>query len=148
MVLKIFKAAWFLSVLAVLANLLYVYAGLPQDVIIQDEASARVIIGKEFFFYVLTGLILFVNLLVYVIGKVYRDEDFKSWFNGLIITINAFFIIGMSLVQVYNSNEAFNYQKIGFIIYATVALVVVWALGWPLYTLFRRFYPKQIVSEV
>src|SRR4051812_2903329 len=47
MVLKIFKAVWFLSVLAVLANLLYVYAGLPEQVLIQDESTGRLLVNRE-----------------------------------------------------------------------------------------------------
>lgn len=147
MILKIFKAMWFLSVLAVLANLLYVYAGLPNEVIIQDDASERVLIQREVFFYTAAGFLLFANMLVYIIGKVYTSEDFRSWFNGFIITINIFFIIGMSLIQVYNSAENFNYQKIGFVVYGSVALVAGWAISWPIYSLFRKFYPKQIISE-
>ena len=36
MTLKLFRAAWFLSVLVVLANLLYVYASLPGEVIVRE----------------------------------------------------------------------------------------------------------------
>lgn len=148
MALKIFKGAWFVSVLAVLANLLYVYASLPEEVIIQEESTGRIIAGREFLFYAMTGLILLVNSLVYVNSKLNAENmELRSWFHGLVITINIFFIFAMSLIQTYNSLEAFNFAEIGFIIYGSVGLVILWAISWPIYLIIRKIYPKQIISE-
>jgi cytochrome c biogenesis factor len=133
--------------LTVLASLLYVYAGLPESVIVQEEATGKIIANREFFFYAVATILLIINVLIYIMSKVYRqDEDFLTWFNGLIITINIFFIISMSLIQLYNSQENFNFSRIGFVIYGGVALVVIWALSWPIYVLFRKIYPKPIIS--
>ena len=147
MVLKIFKAVWFLSMLAVLLNLLYVYAGLPQDVIIQQEETGQVIAGREFFFYVTTFILMVVNVLVYIAAKTNRsNEDFRAWLHGLVVTINIFFILALNFIQVFNSAEKFDYSRIGFIIYGSVILILIWAAAWPVYNLFRKFFPKQAVS--
>jgi hypothetical protein len=146
MVLKIFKGMWFLSMLAVLANLLYVYAGLPEKVIIQEESTGRVLANREFLFYALTGLLLIVNLLVYLAAHVYREnEDFRSWLHGQTISINLFFILSLNFIQVYNSSERFDFSRVGPIIYGSVVLVVLWAASWPVYLVYRKFFPKQVV---
>jgi hypothetical protein len=146
MALKLFKAMWFLSAIAVFFNLLYVYAALPADVILQDEEEGKVLANREFLFYVLTALLLIINVLVYVIAKLFSSEqDFRSWFHGLIITINIFFILAMNLVQVYNSAEKFDFSRIGFIVYGSVALMVCWAVSWPLFLVYRKFFPKQAI---
>jgi hypothetical protein len=146
MVLKMFKAFWFLSVLIVLANLLYVYAALPENVVIQEESAGRVVAGREFLFYVITAVLVLVNVMVYIFSKVFsREENFRAWFHGLIITINIFFVLAMNFVQVYNSSENFDYSRIDFIIYGSVALVVLWAVSWPVYSLFRKIFPKHAV---
>jgi hypothetical protein len=147
MVLKIFKGIWFLSVLVVLANLLYVYASLPESVVIQEESNGAILANREFLFYVLTLLLMIVNVMVYIIAKMFpENEDFRSWFHGLIITMNIFFVFAMNLVQVYNSSENFDYSRIGFIIYGSVILVVLWAVSWPLYAIYRKIFAKQAVS--
>jgi hypothetical protein len=146
MILKIFKAVWFLSVLVVLTNLLFVYASLPEQVVIQEETGGATLASKEFLFYVMTGVLVIVNVLVYIIGILHRsDENFRAWFHGLVITCNIFFVFSMSLISTYNSGENFNFSKISFLIYGSVSLVVIWASSWPLYSIFRKMFPKQAV---
>ena len=71
MALKIFRAVWFLSVLAVLARLLFGYAGWQEELIIQEQAGEQTLVGKEFLFYVLVALLTIVNVVVYVFGKLF-----------------------------------------------------------------------------
>lgn len=147
MILKIFKAVWFLSVLAVLVNLLFVYASLPEEVIVRDEDSGRLLANREFLFYAFIAVLLLVNVLVYGFKKVFPlDDSLRTWFHGLVITINIFFIVALNLVQVYNSAEKFDFTKIGFVIYASVYLMIAWALSWPLYRAGRKIMAKQAVS--
>jgi hypothetical protein len=146
MALKIFKAFWFLSVLVVLGNLLFVYASLPEQVVVQEEATGATLANREFLFYVMTGFLVFVNVLVYIIGILHKqDEDFRSWFHGLVITFNIFFVFAMSLIHTYNSGEVFDFQSIGFLIYGSIGLVVIWAVSWPLYRIFKKLFPKQAI---
>lgn len=146
MILKIFKAAWFLSMLVVLANLLYVYASLPEQVVLAGEGAEPYNIGREQFFYTAMTVIALANVIVYLFSKkLIPREDFRTWLHGLVITLNIFFIIGMSFTSLYNSAERFDFSRIGFIIYSSVGLVVLWALAWPVYLVVNKIMSKQAV---
>src|SRR5690349_17446838 len=106
MSLKLFKAVWFFSLLAVLGSFLYVYASLPENVVLA-ESENTVSIAREVLFYAVLALLTFVNVIVFVFSRLYAkgDRDFLSWFYGLIITLNFFFIIALSYISLYNSSE-------------------------------------------
>ncbi len=146
MTLKLFKAVWFLSMLVVLANLLYVYAGLPEQVNLLEDGVETYSVDREQLFYVAMAVIALANVLVYLFSKkLAPDEDFRTWLHGQVITLNIFFIIGMSFIGLYNSTERFDFSRIGFIIYSSVGLVVLWALSWPIYQISRKLKAKQTV---
>ncbi len=146
MILKIFKAIRFLSMLAVFACLLYVYASLPEEVIVVDDGLENIAIGKEVLFYSALALLAMVNVLVYLFSKrVAPDEHFRTWLNGVVIFSNIFFIIALSFISLYNSAEKFNFNQIGFIIYGSVGLVGLWVTSWPVYQLIRKFLSKEAV---
>ncbi len=145
MTLKLFRAVWFLSVLVVLLNLLYVYASLPELVTIQEEQPVKV--DREWLFYILMVSIALINVLVYFFKLMYQDaETLRSWFHGLIITINIFLIIAMQALNVYNSTEIFDHSLVEFYIVGSLGLIILWAAFWPLYLLFQKFVFKQVVS--
>ncbi|HOX82789.1 MAG TPA: hypothetical protein PLS08_07150 [Chryseolinea sp.] len=149
MVLKIFKAFWFLSMLTTLAILLINYISLPETVAIQENGVSQVAVGKELFFYLAMALLGFINLLVFIIAKLYaKQTDFRTWFYGLIITFNIFFIIATSFLNVYNSSEKYNYNNIAFAVYGSLALIITWAVAWPIYSVYIKFFPKQSISDV
>lgn len=148
MVLKIFKAVWFLSMLATLAVLLLNYASLPQDVVVQEDGISQVSINKEAFFYLCMGLLALINVLVFIMNKLYfKQTDFRTWFYGLVITFNIFFIISISLINVYNSSEKFNYNNIAFAVYGSLVLLMGWTVAWPIYLIYLNFFPKQSISK-
>lgn len=137
---------WFLSMIAVLANLLYVYASLPEQVSLSSEGIENYVIGREPFFYIAMSLIAIANVMVYLFSKkVMPQEDFRSWLHGFVITLNIFFIIGLSFISLYNSNENYDFSRIGFIIYSSVGLVLLWALAWPIYLVGKKVATKQVV---
>ena len=143
MTVKLFKAIWFLSMLAVFANLLYVYASLPEQVSLMEEGVETYAIGREQLFYSAMAVIAIANVMVYLFSKtIAPDENFRIWLHGLVITLNIFFIIGLSFISLYNSVEKFDFSRIGFIIYSSVILVIVWALSWPVYSLGRKLISK------
>lgn len=143
MTLKLFKAIWFLSMLAVFANLLYVYASLPEQVSLMEEGVETYAIGREQLFYSAMVVIALANVMVYLFSKsIVPDENFRTWLHGLVITLNIFFIIGLGFISLYNSVEKFDFSRIGFIIYSSVILVVVWALSWPVYSIGRKLISK------
>lgn len=146
MVLKLLKAIWFLSMLATLVALLYVYATLPQEVLVQDDTDARVAISNELFFYLAMIFIAISNAMVYVMAKIFKsNEDLRTWFYGLVITLNIFFIIGMNFISLYNSAEKFDYDRIAVIIYGSLALIILWASAWPVYVIFKRSNLKLLI---
>jgi hypothetical protein len=146
MALKILRAVWFLSVLAVLARLLFGYAGWQEEVVIQESGDEQLMVNKEALFYAIVGILVIVNVVVYVFGKMFEQrEDLRTWIHGLITSINIFFIVGISLIGLYNSYEKYNYSSIDFIIYGSVGLIVLVALAWPVYALYQKFFFKQAV---
>jgi hypothetical protein len=139
MILKIFKGVWFISMLVVVANLLYVYAGLPEDVIVGEEGSATYVIGREPLFYSWLAIICIANTLVYLFTRsVNPDEAFRSWFIGFIITLNIFFVIGLSFIGLYNSSESFDFGRAGVVIYLSLGLTCIWLTSWPIIVVLRK----------
>ena len=147
MVLKLFKAVWFLSAIVVLANLLYIYAGIQvEEIIVQEVEGGSVKLSREVFFYGSLAVLTLVNFTVYLTSKTFaKNEGFRAWFHGLIITINIFFVVAFSLIGTYNSAEKFDYSRIGFAIYGSVGLVLIWAISWPIYRIFKSVFTKQAV---
>jgi len=119
MSVKIFKAVWFLSMLGVLVNLLYTYAGLPVDVVINENGGSFISIGKDNYFYLAATLIAVINALV--------------------------FVVALNFISLYNSGDEFDYSRIEYLIIGSTGLFVVWALGWPVYSLYRKIYIKESV---
>jgi hypothetical protein len=145
MTLKLFRAMWFLSVLVVLANLLYVYASLPEVVTVQEDGG-NVSVNRELLFYVLMVTIVLINVLVYFFKLMFQDaENLRSWFHGLIITINIFLIIAMQALNVYNSTEMFDHSRVGFFLFGSLGLIILWAAFWPVYLVVQKFVLKQAV---
>ncbi|HEY9049442.1 MAG TPA: hypothetical protein VIN08_26270 [Ohtaekwangia sp.] len=144
MIFKIFRAVWFFSLLGVLSALLYVYADLPENVIVQQQGIETVLLPRDVFFYIVVGFLTIINVLVYVISSMFKkDHTFRAWFYGLIITFNLFFVIGMFLINAYNSDERFDFSRIGFVIYGSVSLIVLWAISWPIV----RFFDKRASDQ-
>ena len=135
---------WFLSLLGVLANLMYVYAGLPEQVNVAEEGGATTyVLEKETLFYCALAFIAVLNLLVYLFSKsITPSEGFRAWIHGLVITLNIFFVVAFSFIGLYNSSENFDYTRIAPIIYGSVALVVLWSVSWPIYFIGRRAFAK------
>jgi hypothetical protein len=146
MILKIFRSVWFLSAVLVLMVLLYVYASLPQSVVIQQDGVKQAMLSRDAFFYVALGFVTLINSMVYLIRKVFlRQEAFRTWFHGLIIAMNGFFIVCLFLINSFNSGENFDFSRIGFVVYASIGLIIAWALAWPAYLLLGRTTIKSVV---
>lgn len=140
MILKVFRGVWFLSLMAAMANLMYVYAGLPEQVVVQEEGINTMAISKETVFYVWLAVLGMVNVLVYVFGKkLVPSEALRTWFTGLIICLNLFFIIAFSFIGLYNSSESFDFSRAGFVLYISLGLIGAWVVGGAIYGLVKRF---------
>lgn len=141
MILKIFRVVWFFSILAVLGFFLYTYAALPDPLVILD-GEEQLTIGKEVWFYSILALLAIFNMFVYVLRSLNRNkqegEGFVAWFYGLVICLNVFIIVTVSYISLFNGGERFEYERIGIIIYGSIALMVAWALAWPVYLIFAK----------
>lgn len=146
MILKIFKAVWFLSLLGFMAIFLYIYASLPENVAFGDEVGA-LSLPRDAVFYMTLAIGGLVNALVFIISRLYgnSNDSFSSWFFGQIILLNLFFCTVLGFINVLNSGEKFEYERLGVVIYGSIILIVVWAIGWPVFSFSRKFGTKQPV---
>lgn len=139
MILKIFRSVWFLSLMAVTVALLYVYASLPPEVVVREEGQTTYHLTRDTFFYIVLSFVAIINTLVFIIARIMvRNEEFKIWYYGLVISINFFFIVGINFVSLYNSGETYDYSRMDIIIYSSIALFILWGIGWPIYLGYRR----------
>lgn len=146
MMVKLAKVVWFLSLLGALAALLLIYASLPEQVVVQQRESKLISLPRDTVFYLGLAFMTIANVFVYAVAKAYRkNEPFRVWFYIFTVTLNIFFIVALNLLNLFNSAERFDYQRINFVIYGSVVLVVIWALTWPFYTLYRKISHKQTV---
>jgi hypothetical protein len=147
MILKVFKAVWFLSLMILFGVFFYVYASLPEWVTVHQEGVNRTEISREGVFYSALAAIAVVNTMVFLISRLFKgtDADFASWFYGLVIALNGFFAIALSYVSLFNSGEKFQYDRLGIIIYGSISLVVLWAISWPIFALFKKYGGKPAV---
>ena len=143
MIVKIFKGVWLLSLMATMVIFLYVYASLPESIIFQQGESIQSVSRNGLFYAILTLLAIF-NALVFIVSRLYpdRNEYLRAWFYGLIIFLNLFLVVAIQFLSLYNSQEKFDYGSIGYIIYGSIGMVVLWSSLWPLYFLSQRFLNK------
>lgn len=141
MVLKITKSIWFVSLIIFLSIFFYNYAGLGLTVTIA-EGTPPIAVSKEEIFYGFLAIAALLNVFVFLVNKVFESIEFKIWFYGLMVTINAFLAIAINYLALYNSLEKFNYEQIGVIIYGSIVLIAVWLTAWPLYMLARRLMTR------
>ena len=146
MMVKIFKGIWSVSLLAVVAGLLYAYASFPETVQLGEGQEGA--ISRNGLFYTVLGLLGAFNVMIFVVNRLMApaDEFFQAWFYGLIVFFNLFVLVAVQFFSLYNSQEKFDYTAIGYIIYGSVALVVLWASLWPLVRIIRVFRAKRQVG--
>ena len=146
MIAKIFKGVWFLSLVVTLVFFLYGYASWPEDILVM-EGEHPVSLARSSLFY-LTLLVLTVfNALTFAFSRLYREKNelFAAWFYGLVTFLHLFLIVALQFFNLYNSQEKFDYESIGYIIYGSIGLVVTWFSLWPVYFLSSKFFNKPVV---
>lgn len=150
MVVKIFKAVWFVSLIATVGVLLYAYASFPDVIQVREGQPGETdSITRDGLFYAVLGLLALFNAMVFVVNRFMAvgDSFFQAWFYGLMVFFNLFILVSLQFFSLYNSSEKFDYDSIGYIIYGSVALIILWASLWPLNTIRRQFLPKHGVGE-
>lgn len=137
--IRVFRSVWFLSVVAVLATMLYQYASWPEEIVIGQGDVNFVSLSRDGFFYTVIAIMAFVNVTVYVVRSQAKQADgFVAWFYGFIAVINFFLIIALSFISLFNSNENYRFGEIGLIIYGSLFLIGLWIIGGLLYWLAQK----------
>ena len=145
MIAKIFKGVWFLSLLVTVGLFLYLYASLPEDVLLRDGDSASAI-SRDTLFYSALILLALTNASVLVVPRLIGHQlHFDVWISGLVASLNLFMTVALQFVGLINSQEKYDYQPLGVVIYGTLGLFIVWLLWWPTFTLFKGFFRKQAI---
>lgn len=143
-ILRIFRSVWFLSLLAVTVTLMYGYASMREEVVVREAVHSTLRISRETFFYMVLAMLTIINVFVFIIARIMvRSEDFKSWFYGLVITFNIFFIVGIGFVSLYNSGETYDYSRLQPVMYGSIALLLLWSFAWPVYVSYKRLAGKS-----
>jgi len=143
MILKIFKGVWFFSLVALFVLFFYIYAGLPEEVVF-SETEGSLSISRNGFFYSSLVLFALVNTLVFVVSRLLSDgsQGFTSWFYGLVVTFNFFFLSSLGFMHVLNGGERYDYSQMGPMVYGSLILLCAWMLSWPGYTLYKKILSK------
>lgn len=143
---RIAKGVWFVSLLAAVGGLLYSYASFPEIIQLNNAPDGSVqTMQRSQLFYATLGLLALFNAMVFVVNKLMAqgDQFFQSWFYGLVVFFNLFILVSLQFFNLFNSQEKFDYDRIGFIIYGSVALIILWASLWPISRLLQMIRPKQ-----
>ena len=137
---KVIKRVWGVSLLATLACLLFVYASLPAQVGYESDQVGQAVafVTRDTFFYIMLGVLSLTNVLFYGLVH-YANSRFhegllvtlRSWSFSFATVLNAFFVVGMLFINTFNSGEQFNYQNLGYLIYFTLGLIMIWLLSFP-----------------
>lgn len=144
MFLKLVRIAWYFSLMALVANLLYVYASLPVDVLILEDGLDRVTVSRESSFLLILFTVAAINALVYFVARFYKERElFRAWFYGLVISSNMFFIASFSFIGIFNSGEHYDFERLGDIVIGSMILFVVVATAWPVYLLGKRMWKTR-----
>ncbi|HRI79917.1 MAG TPA: hypothetical protein PLR06_10320 [Cyclobacteriaceae bacterium] len=146
MIVKLFKGVWFLSLVATLAVLLYVYAGLPEEVEVMGGTNTMTL-SRDGLFYATLALLTVFNALTLTFSRLYREKNelFTGWLFGQVACLHLFMIVALQFFNLYNSQENFDYGRLGVIIYTSIGLVVIWFFLWPMYLLYTRFFSKPAI---
>ncbi len=144
MILKIFKGVWFFSLMALFGLFFYIYAGLPEEVNF-SESTGSLATSRDGFFYTSISLFAVINTLVFVVSKLLSngDQHFSSWFYGLVVMLNFFFITSLGFLHVFNGGDRYEYSKMGPAMYLSLILVCIWMISWPVYLLYKKIYPNN-----
>ena len=155
--IRFIKLGWYVSIALFLMVLLWVYSYLPANVGIHADSSgaADQFIQKTSLFYMLLGLFLLTNVVIYVLYKLITvqylrpgsmeqlparalKQDLAYWLLGFSATLNLFYIFGMVYLSVFNNPEGI---KLGY--YAPVVFAGPVLIGTMLVVLIYIFLKKR-----
>ncbi len=137
---RILKMIWLVSFVGATVVLFYVYSSLPDMVAYSgDEVTSFEYIDRELFFYFFLIVLALLNILLYSISarkwirssSTQKINRLTSWKFGLGVVVNIFLVISMVFVSIFNSGEKFDYSNFGYLVYFSLALVILWVISLP-----------------
>ena len=132
---KIFRVIWIISFLAVLVVFFYAYAALQDTV---HLGLGTLAVSRSGFFYFLLSLLALTNASGVASGKLLSDDFLKSWFYGLLASMHLFLIAALVFLAILNSNEQYDYSRLGPFVILAFGLFAGWMLALPVLGFFRR----------
>lgn len=142
---RVNKALWLVSAVASLGVLLYVFAGLPEQVNYLEGTGNS--IGRDTFFYASLVLLAVINTLFYAFaGKLSKGKKWSApllvylanWHYSFAVLINTFICASLYFLSIFNSGEHLNYNNVGYPIYVALALMAIWILALPFIFLSKK----------
>lgn len=135
--IKILKLIWFVSLFAGMGALLWTYASVSYDVEVLPDLG----IGREAFFYISLFVLSAMNFLLYGLStqKISSYRTFiKGWEYTFGTILNAFFIVSVLFIGIFNNNEPFRYNYFGYLIVLFLGMMILWLVALPLIILFSK----------
>lgn len=134
---RLFRAFWYLSVIIVFFGLIYSFAALPELVQYLEGMGS---VSKDTYFYFALAIVAFSNFVLYAMARKFNASSsslalpnmLQSWLYALNSSLNLFFFVALMFVMMHNSSESWNYEMLGYGIYATIALVLICTLSLPI----------------
>lgn len=134
---RFIRAFWYLSVLIVFFGLMYSFASLPTEVLYSEEFST---IPKDTYFYGALVIIAITNFTLYALARQMGQQKrstplsvaLQSWLFGLNFSLNLFFFVALMFVMMYNSNEKWDFELLGYGIYLSIGTIVLTIISFPI----------------
>ncbi|MDJ1481020.1 DUF1648 domain-containing protein [Cytophagaceae bacterium YF14B1] len=154
-----------LSWLGALAFLLYSYYYLPDQIAIHynHEGVPDNFLSRESFFYIAAGFIILVNVILSLIGrlvlglpnqailvpnanhwlanKTSREQlmyILRNWINALALILNVYTMAMLFITLRLHTNQRVFLSDFTWILFAGVALIVVWIIYLPIRLRFKQ----------
>ena len=139
---RLIKYLWFITVLALLASLLWIYASLPNEVgvLANEFGEANEFLEKNQFFYVFFGFFALINIILFGLRNmlVSQTERFShqldpsrrslqlslsQWMLAFASSLNIFFILALVYLAAFNSTDVNSLQTYQVLVYAGPVLI-------------------------
>lgn len=139
---RLVKYMWFLSVLALLGSLLWIYASLPAEVgvLADNRGEASEFLAKNQFFYLVFGFCALVNIILFGLRNmlISHSQSFankinpsrlslqlslSNWMLAFASSLNVFFILALVYLSAFNSTENIDLGTYGVLVYAGPVIV-------------------------
>ena len=123
---------WAISLAGVAAVLLYVYASIPDEVVIYKATDTDYRITRELFFYASLITIVLPNMVVAIVGYFLKtmkvDQTTVSWFNLFPVIVNIYLVIALFFVEILNSLEKFDFHYFGYLTVVGLIFLLLWVV--------------------